>query len=127
MEAECCIHTLGFGRYHDARFLSTLTRAGTTEGTFQYIASAAEIASNVHTVTQLMHASSFAPTLQLFADDGQLLATIALEADDGSKPAESGKQILTGSGFSKSLCNWPANVKAQVGTHQREVVLKNNL
>ena len=40
--AEWCVHTLGFGRDHDAAFLSSLTLAGSAPGSFQYIQSMAE-------------------------------------------------------------------------------------
>ena len=77
-KATCCIHTLGFSAEHDARFLNALTRAGSTEGTFHYISSSAEIAGTITTIKDLLNVSSFAPVMQLESYNGQAFATIPL-------------------------------------------------
>ena len=116
-KAVCCIHTLGFSADHDALFLSALTRAGSEEGTFHYIRSAADVAGTMQTMQELMVSSSFAPSLHLETGDGQQVAQISLRTATTpiAEPLSSKhghKQLLTGRAHTKEL---PSGATTLVG------------
>lgn len=118
--AVCCIHTLGFSADHDVRFLSSLTRAGSVEGTFHYLRSSADVAPTMEIVTALMLASSFAPALELFNGDGLLVSKMLLrkQADTETHAPHTAAgaevQTLTGFGHVDSLPAETVSLRAKV-------------
>lgn len=56
-------HTIGFGSDHDARLLTSLSSAGSLQGTFQYVVSAAEIAPAVDSLCSVVLKSALSVRL----------------------------------------------------------------
>lgn len=137
--AASCIHTLGFSHEHDASFLSTLTRAGTHEGTFHYVRGANDMHSALGSVAQLMLSTCFVPPLQLLMPDGTELARIVLteesqEPEDPIKasvrkflgvPAKVKPQMLSGRGHVAQLPTGLSFLEGKVGAAFIAIVVTN--
>jgi hypothetical protein len=52
--AAAALHTIGFTSSHDARLLGEITTIGTTQGTFQYVASADKIKTAIDSLIEVL-------------------------------------------------------------------------